>query len=268
MSTLKPVFSIAIVAASVIGLSQPLTIAQPTPTSFTLAQSPQNPTQAVINAVAQPNLPTPTVEKLTLQEPYGLATWLMGEAGGMVALVNRNGGWQVIRLGGGLPNAAEISRRSGMPTGIAQQLLTQHLAVPFASVLPQLKRQTRVPIYLPSVLPTTETMYYRIVAASTTMYSIDVNYTADCRGTPCNFAYISAEKGGRLSSARLIPEETVKAITLGNNTPGLFRNACGAYCTASVEWQTQGVLYRVSIKNGQEVDVVGMANSAIATGRR
>jgi len=258
----------SLLAISTLEISLPLIMAAPNPTVAIAAQSEQDPAEAVIRAVARPNLPKPTVEKLTIQGSYGLASWLMGEAGGLVALVNKNGTWQVIRLGGGLPNAAELSRASGIPVATAQQLLNQHLAAPFASILPQLKRQTQVPIFLPSTLPIRQTMYYSIDAASANRYTISINFTPDCRGTPCSLGEVGAERGGQFMSTTGIPRLTVKSITLRNNIPGHFINGCGAYCTATIEWQVQGVLYRVALKNGQEADVVNMANSAIAAGRR
>ncbi|MCD8486994.1 MAG: hypothetical protein LRZ84_09735 [Desertifilum sp.] len=81
---------------------------------------------AVVQSVGQPNLPTPQVSKITVQGQYGLASWLMGEAGGLVALVNEGKGWRVIDLGGGLPGPRDLAQQTGMPIAIAQQLLAQH----------------------------------------------------------------------------------------------------------------------------------------------
>ncbi|MDL5054147.1 hypothetical protein QQ056_11400 [Oscillatoria laete-virens NRMC-F 0139] len=81
---------------------------------------------AVIRAVGQPNLPRPQVSKITLQGQYGLASWLMGEGGGLVALVNEGNGWQAIRLGGGLPSSEDLAQRAGMPISVAQRLLAQY----------------------------------------------------------------------------------------------------------------------------------------------
>lgn len=81
---------------------------------------------ATIAAVGLPGRPTPTVEKITLVGEYGLATWLMGEAGGMVAVIDRGGTWEAIRLPGGLPSPADLSKATGIPTDIAAQLLSNH----------------------------------------------------------------------------------------------------------------------------------------------
>jgi hypothetical protein len=94
----------------------------------TFAQSLPSPLEtAVIEAVQQPGLPTPEVTKVTLEGLFGLATWVMGEAGGMVALINNGRNWEVTRLPGGVPDAEELSRLSGIPVEVCEELLSQHL---------------------------------------------------------------------------------------------------------------------------------------------
>lgn len=84
--------------------------------------------QAVtLRTIQQPGLPTPTVEKITVIGEYGLASWLMGEAGGLVALIDQGDTWEAIALPGGLPEAADIESASGIPVDIAQQLLDRHI---------------------------------------------------------------------------------------------------------------------------------------------
>lgn len=102
-----------------------------------LAQSTQQPTQqqrrdierAVIQKIRVAGLPSPRVEKITLQGQYGLATWLMGEAGGMVALNFDRGSLQVVPLGGGVPGAIGISKASAIPLPVVEQLLNRHLGI-------------------------------------------------------------------------------------------------------------------------------------------
>lgn len=62
--------------------------------------------------------------------------------------------------------------------------------------------------------------------------------------------------------------QTFKNIELAKGTKGIFFNGCGPYCTALVEWQSGGVLYRVTMKNGREENLKQIANSAIEAGRR
>lgn len=94
----------------------------------TFAQSLPSPLEtAVIEAVQQPGLPTPEVTQVTLEGLFGLASWVMGEAGGMVALINNGRNWEVTRLPGGVPDAEELSRLSGIPVEVCEELLSQHL---------------------------------------------------------------------------------------------------------------------------------------------
>ncbi len=80
--------------------------------------------QQVIKTVAVAGLPTtPTVTKLTLQGEFGLASWVNGDASGTVALQAESGRWQVIKLGGGIASAAELSKATSIPQHVAQQLL-------------------------------------------------------------------------------------------------------------------------------------------------
>ncbi len=70
----------------------------------------------------------PYVKRITLQGDYGLADWERGEAGGMVVVVShRQNTWTVIRLGGGVPSAADLSQATGMSVADAQSLLKEHL---------------------------------------------------------------------------------------------------------------------------------------------
>jgi len=81
---------------------------------------------STIASVGRPGLPTPTVEKITLVGQYGLVSWLMGEAGGMVAVIDRGGTWEAIALPGGMPSPDDLSQATGIPADIAAQLLSQH----------------------------------------------------------------------------------------------------------------------------------------------
>jgi hypothetical protein len=55
-------------------------------------------------------------------------------------------------------------------------------------------------------------------------------------------------------------------IKLFGGTKGIFVNSCGAYCTALVEWKHEGVLYRVTMKNGTQKELEQIANLAIEIG--
>jgi hypothetical protein len=83
--------------------------------------------QAISKAVAIPGKPKPAIKKLKIEGRYGLATWSMGHAGGMVALLKTDpakaDSWKIYRLGGGLPPAEVVSSRAGIPVAVARRLL-------------------------------------------------------------------------------------------------------------------------------------------------
>ncbi len=151
--------------------------------------------------------------------------------------------------------------------GVTKQLVQAGTAVVASQILPKLKGKTQVPIFIPSLLDS-EKLYYQITAKADS-YTISMEYTADCRGAgACSFGEIRAQKGGDFSTKMEGVTKTLKNVQLAGGVKGVFHNGCGAYCTASVEWKSQGFLYTVAIKNGREADVIKIANSAIQAGKR
>ena len=99
----------------------------------------------------------------------------------------------------------------------------------------------------------------------------DLSLFTYCHIIRFNPAYllISAERGGEPAQPPIRGfRSEFKTIQLAGRTQGVFYNGCGASCTALVEWQYQGVLYRVTMKNGREETLVQIANSAIEAGPR
>ena len=140
--------------------------------------------------------------------------------------------------------------------------------VPARQVLSAIKNKTQIPIFIPSRVPFPAPVYF-YTGATTNSYSVSFDYTRDCHSvTACNIGAIEAEKGGQLITPLEGVTRTFKNIRLVGGKRGIFHNGCGAYCTATVEWQNQGVLYRVSVKNGREAETTQIANSAIQAGRR
>jgi hypothetical protein len=141
---------------------------------------------------------------------------------------------------------------------------------PVNEIIQELEGQTSVPILLPSQLPFSEedSVYFQ-VEANPDGYTIDLNYTPDCQGTPCYIGSISAERNGEATTPWLEnPRNEFKEILLANETEGIYVNQCGAYCTALVEWQDGDVLYRVTLKNGREEDLEEIANWTIENGEQ
>ncbi|MEK0180162.1 MAG: hypothetical protein EAZ78_04710 [Oscillatoriales cyanobacterium] len=149
----------------------------------------------------------------------------------------------------------------------AQQLAQAGTPVAVNEILPKLKGKTQVPIFIPSSISTSQKLYYQSTAKADS-YTISIGYTADCHAGVCSFGEIRAQKGGEFSTKMEGVTKTLKNVQLAGGMKGVFHNGCGAYCTASVEWKAQGVLYTVAIKNGAEADVIKMANSAIQAGKR
>jgi hypothetical protein len=142
------------------------------------------------------------------------------------------------------------------------------LSFPVSEILSHMEGKTRVPIFLPSQLPFPKQIYLES-RVETQGYSVVMSSIPNCSGTPCYIGSISAERGGE--PAQPPPKgfrSEFKTIQLAGRTQGIFSNVCGAYCTALVEWQYQGILYRVTMKNGQEKMLVNIANSAIKAGPR
>lgn len=139
---------------------------------------------------------------------------------------------------------------------------------PVREILSEIQGKTRVPIFLPSQLPFPKQIYLES-RVETQGYSVVMSHIPNCSGTPCYIGSISAERGGE--PAQPPPRgfrSEFKTIKLARGTQGIFYNGCGAYCTALVEWQYQGILYRVTMKNGLEEILVKIANSAIEAGPR
>ena len=142
------------------------------------------------------------------------------------------------------------------------------ISFPVREIVSQIQGKTRVPIFLPSQLPFSQKIYLKN-RVETNGYSVEMGHIPNCNSTPCYIGSISAERGGEPAQAppRGFRSE-FKTIQLAGRTQGVFYNGCGASCTALVEWQYQGVLYRVTMKNGREETLVQIANSAIEGGPR
>lgn len=155
-----------------------------------------------------------------------------------------------------------------MPKDSNAQRRNSTVSVPTRQIVSQIKSKTSIPIYLPSSLPLSERMYYYSEGSSNS-YSVTFDYTPDCHGTTvCNMGAMAAERGGQFITRTQGVTRTFKNIRLAGGVRGIFHNGCGAYCTATVQWQNRGVLYQVFVKNGQEAQTIQIANSAIQGGRR
>ena len=140
---------------------------------------------------------------------------------------------------------------------------------PANNIFQQIKGKTRVPVFLPNILPLSDTQQLDFdVQAGSHGYIVGMYLGKGCRGGACTFGSIEAKRDEPFSPPSQLPRDIYRGIELAGGIRGIYFNSCGAYCTASVEWQRLGVLYRVSIKNGRQSDVVQIVNSALQAGQR
>ena len=149
------------------------------------------------------------------------------------------------------------------------------LAPKLRPILPKIKRQTRVPILLPSnlQLPSSPPVYVE-GEGNKDSYNIYLSVTPKCQNaTACTLGFIGAKRG----TQAFYPGDTfAKIIPLTKGIIGFFNPVqCGASCSApSIEWTYKGVRYRIEYKEAgssnkqQEAFLTKIAKSAINAGSR
>ena len=156
------------------------------------------------------------------------------------------------------------------------QLLAQNstsVAAEFNDILPKIKKQTPVPILLPTqlLITGTDNKIYVDGKGTSNGYEITLAFEQNCNTNACSIGYINAEKGGKP-----LEQEFSRELSLVQNIKGYFRPlTCGASCAPSIiGWEYKGVFYRMAFKGvGQSPEIEGdtlakMANSAIEAGAR
>ncbi|MEG4289978.1 hypothetical protein Q5692_02035 [Microcoleus sp. C2C3] len=140
---------------------------------------------------------------------------------------------------------------------------------PASNIFRQIKGKTRVPVFLPSRLPLSDLQQVDFdVQAGSHGYIVGMYLGKGCRAGACYFGTIEAKRNEPFSPPSQLPQDTYRSIELAGGFRGIYFNNCGAYCTAFVEWQRLGVLYRVTMKNGRQQEVVQIADSALQAGQR
>jgi len=140
---------------------------------------------------------------------------------------------------------------------------------PATNIFRQIKGKTRVPVFLPSRLPLSDIQQVDFdVQAGSHGYIVGMYLAKGCRAEACYFGTIEAKRNEPFSPPSQLPQDTYRSIELAGGFRGIYFNNCGAYCTAFVEWQRLGVLYRVTRKNARQQEVVQIANSALQAGQR
>ncbi|MEG3843190.1 hypothetical protein [Microcoleus sp. herbarium14] len=140
---------------------------------------------------------------------------------------------------------------------------------PASNIFGQIKGKTRVPVFLPNILPLSDIQEIDFdVQAGSHGYIVGMYLGKGCRAGACYFGTIEAKRNEPFSPPSQLPQDTYRSIELAGGIRGIYFHSCGAYCTAFVEWQRLGVLYRVTRKNGTQQEVVRIANSALQAGQR
>ena len=154
-----------------------------------------------------------------------------------------------------------------------RKLESAPVASVFRSVLPKVKSEAKVPVLLPSKLPSTvKEQEIKVVDGAGTRngYEVSLYYEEGC-GNACFAGFFSAKRGEKPA-----PEFSDKVVRLSNGIKGYYTaKTCGVSCAPpQIEWLYEGVLYTVQFKvNGRddrqdEAEIVALANSAIRGGAR
>ena len=155
-------------------------------------------------------------------------------------------------------------------TGLAQ---AQHVTPPasaLASVLPDLKQQTPLPVLLPGHLPPLlGPGVYASAEGTANSYTIRLESEPDCnKSEVCYVGELKAQKGGAFS----FPE----AVQIDKVVQGRYQPAsCSGTCSpAAIEWKLNGVLYTAQLNlrarkaSDQRAELLQVAESATRSGAR
>lgn len=147
----------------------------------------------------------------------------------------------------------------------------------FASVLPQIKARSHVPVFLPSQLPPpiAKAKHAVMGTAEADKYGIALYYEREPDGGYLGFAASFSGEG----KSKFNPRELTnfEPVDLARHLRGFFRAvSCGGSCApANLWWEQEGVLYQVQLMlnpdlsdQTQESAIVAVANSAILGGPR
>lgn len=161
----------------------------------------------------------------------------------------------------------------------------------FRPILPQLKRQTSVPILLPEKLPQfllqrRGSIHLCLSEANANGYNIRIEQTPRCRGANADLiASFSAERispNARYATPSVAKKlQSLANVSLKPGIQGFFHPlGCGSSCTPpGIQWTYQGIWYSINLytptqnADAQSSILVGIANSSlsqnsqIATGR-
>ncbi len=136
----------------------------------------------------------------------------------------------------------------------------------FQPILAKLKATTKIPIFLPGYLSTSDKdkVYVSLQKATASSYEIEIALAPDCNyAGACHAASVLAEQ---IAANSAPPEGDI--VYLSKDMVGYYQPfGCGASCSDSaIVWQKGNVRYTVTIKAGNLESMLRMANSAIVLG--
>lgn len=138
----------------------------------------------------------------------------------------------------------------------------------FQPILANLKKQTQVPVLLPSNLSEYDASakyYANIISASASAYKVEIAYTPDCHeATACSMGSVSAETLGANS-----PPFKGDAVSLSNGVTGFYiAGHCGSSCADSImSWKDGKYRYTIAAKGAGLDLMTKLSNSAITNGK-
>jgi hypothetical protein len=147
----------------------------------------------------------------------------------------------------------------------------------FASVLPQIKAKSHIPVLLPSELPSPiSTAKYAVIAGpEADKYAVTLFYERQSEAAYFGFAAFFSAEGKPDFKPQELPN--VEPVDLAHHLHGFFRAvSCGGSCApANLWWEEDAVLYVIQLglspstdERDQEKTIVAVVNSAILAGPR
>lgn len=203
-----------------------------------------------------------------------MAFWVAAPAGKKSAGVYRmvpaelsEGYYQSSRFNAGATiSYISIAAQTKPDEGI--EATSSQVAQAFRSILPQIKKQTRVPVLLPGELPSAlaRRNIYAKGKGTPEGYEITLTSRPDCGANSCFIGSFEAKRGEQPSFKR--------EVQLAGNIKGYYQPlSCGGSCSPPViEWISDGVLYHIQLDvqwrtklNPEEEEraMIEVANSAI-----
>ncbi len=159
-------------------------------------------------------------------------------------------------------SGAQLIRDPGKATVAARSTSRAVWRPDYSALLPKLKRSTRVPVRLPTIIPDGPLFVY-VDGADATSYAVGLSYSPTCDGaTYCEAGYIQSIRTS--GSIDLGDDLNIKRATLADGTKAYIANPrCGASCLPRyIVWISSGREYSIGLKGDlSDSDFVVMADS-------